>query len=136
MPCIGLEIDENENDLTGFSTQAKQKLIEEVQNFTLDVIIETRRLEGFDNTTGNSPEITSSMVKEASSIVKRPYRIKKPGYKTILIRASAIFLPFVTSLLFDKSELQNPIYLIFIAILFGLSIFTIILSFVRENWDE
>lgn len=136
MPCIGLEIEDTDDDLDGFNAQARQKLAEVVGDFAQNVIKETRRLEGYDNTTGNPPEITSNMVREASYIVKRPFRIRKPGFKTVLIKALSILLPFVTSLFFDKNKLQDTVYLVVIASLFAFSILAVILSFTKDNWDE
>lgn len=136
MVCIGLEIEENASALDGFNAQAKQQLIEEVKSFTLNVIMETQRLEGFHNPTGSTPEITSTMVKDASTFVKGPHRIRKLGYKTIIIKSSSILFPLLTSILFDKSKLQDPMYLCLIGVLFSLSSLTVILSFTRENWDE
>jgi hypothetical protein len=106
----------------GVTTYLKERAANEyqmaVERYAADLLKEAGRLEAVAKSTGGDPEITSSMVKDADTLLRRGYA--RPSKKPLLIAAQLISTVggFVTGLLADMDKLKDPgILILFIGLL-------------------
>tara|TARA_R110000851_G_scaffold331929_1_gene506958 strand:+ start:3776 stop:4162 length:387 start_codon:yes stop_codon:yes gene_type:complete len=128
-----MEIKIPEGDLKGFNDRAKGKLSEATTVFITDLIEESNRLESSRNTTGDEPEITSSMVNDAQVLIRRGLARPKRSTGIKILRVIAAVLSLLVGILYDSEKLQSGVYmLLFIAVITG-AILTVTISTIKEQ---
>ena len=80
-----------------FTSSAKNRLKEQSQRYTLEIINEAEKVEKFIRENGASPEITDNIIFQA---VRRNRTDKKKNIKFITLRIIAELLLFVSGLMF------------------------------------
>lgn len=128
-----MEIQISENDLKGFNNKAKGKLSEAATEFVGDLIEESNRLESTRNTTGDDPEITSSMVNDARILIRRGLTQPKKGIGLKALRISAAVLSLLVGMLYDSTKLQSSGYMVFFIVVITAAILTVTISTIKEQ---
>ncbi|MDD5759591.1 MAG: hypothetical protein PHI06_10990 [Desulfobulbaceae bacterium] len=127
-----MQIQIPEDSLNGFNDKAKEKLSEAATEFVGDLIEESNRIESSRNTTGNDPEITSSMVNDARVLIRRGLSQPKKGIGLKILRIASAILSLLVGVLYDSAKLQSGGYmLIFIGVITA-SILTVTISTIKE----
>lgn len=105
-----IQIDISDDILKYFNDPAKQELREILGEHANNVIREASRLEANIRTTQGNPEITSSHVKDASTVISRRYINPRKRWWFYVVKTLAIIGALITGFLFDKlSEPWGPI---------------------------
>ena len=127
-----MEIIVEDNDLNGFNTKAKEQLVTVVNDYVDEVIRESYRIEASRNSTKRgTPEITSSMVHDAVSLICRGLVPRRNlGIKVIKVLAM-IFLA-ISGFLYDPIKLQNSIYMTMFIIVITIAILCGTISTIKE----
>ena len=86
-----------DDKVRNFTDSAKNRLQEQSQKYTVDIISEAERIEELIRENGASTEITDNIIFQA---VRRNKTGKKKSIKLILIRIAAELLLFVSGLMF------------------------------------
>lgn len=127
-----MQVDVKEENLEGFNDQAKSQLIDTTHAFVSDLIEEANRLESKNNSSGASPEITSSNVNDAADFVRRGLTKKKKGFKVILLRILATLSPLVIGIMYNTESLQNGAYLLTFVVVVVVAVLSVTLSTIME----
>jgi hypothetical protein len=127
-----MEIIIPDDDLKGFNEKAKSKLKEASKEFVNDLIEESNRLESSRNTSGDDPEITSSMVNDAIILIRRGLAQPKKNLLIKGLRVLAAVLSLLVGVLYDKTKLQDSGYMfLFIAVITA-AILTVTVATIKE----
>lgn len=127
-----MDIEISNDDLKGFNNQAKAKLSEAATEFIGDLIEESNRLESSRNTTGNDPEITSSMVNDARVLIRRGLTQPKMGMGLKILRIAAAVLSLLVGVLYDSEKLQSGGYMLLFIGVITAAILTVTISMIKE----
>lgn len=127
-----MDIEILDENLKGFNSQAKVKLSEATTEFAGDLIEESNRLESSRNTTGNEPEITSSMVNDAQVLIRRGLTQPKKGIGLKILRVVAAVLSLLVGVLYDSTKLQNGGYMLLFIGVITAAILTVTISMFKE----
>ena len=127
-----MEIIIPEEDLNGFNENAKGKLSEASNEFIGDLIAESNRLESSRNTTGNDPEITSSMVNDAKILIRRGLIKPKKSIGIKIIRVIATILFLLVGIMYDSKKLQNSSHMLLFIFIITAAILTTTISTIKD----
>lgn len=127
-----MNIEISDSSLKGFNDQAKAKLSEATFEFVEDLIEESNRLESSRNTTGNDPEITSSMVNDAQVLIRRGLTQPKKGLGLKILRIVAAVLSLLVGILYDSTKLQSGGYMLIFIVVITAAILTVTISTIKE----
>lgn len=127
-----MDIEISDGSLKGFNDQAKAKLSEAAVEFVEDLIEESNRLESSRNTTGNDPEITSSMVNDAQVFIRRGLTQPKKGLGLKILRIAAAVLSLLVGVLYDSTKLQSGGYMLIFIVVITAAILTVTISTIKE----
>lgn len=127
-----MEIDIPDDDLKGFNAKAKEKLDESAKEFVGDLIEESNRIESARNTSGNDPEITSSMVNDARVLIRRGLSQPKKNMNVRLLRVVAAILSLLVGMLYDSTKLQDSGYMLLFIVVITAAILTVTISTIKE----
>ena len=105
-----------DDKIQNFTDDAKKRLKEQSQRYTLEIISEAERVEKIIRENGASTEITDNIIFQA---VRRNKMEKKKSLKFILLRIAAEILLFISGLMFlpDKfitAEKHSIYYILFV----------------------
>lgn len=127
-----MEIKIDENELVGFNEPAKKKLIEVTFDFAIKVIEEANRLESKINSSGGQPEITSSNVSDANTLVSKGLTKVKNNWKKNILKIFASLLPLFVGMMYNTNKLQESSYLLLFIGLIAITIVTVTVSIIWE----
>lgn len=127
-----MDINISNEDLKGFNEQAKAKLSEAATEFIGDLIEESNRLESSRNTSGNDPEITSSMVNDARILIRRGLAQPKKDFGLKILRIAAAVLSLLVGVLYDSEKLQSGGYMLLFIGVITAAILTVTISTIKE----
>jgi hypothetical protein len=127
---VTIEIDEN--DLTGFTEPARQRLHQAAVDYVSDLIEEANRIEAGHNRARSHPEVTHGMVHEASILLGRSIRKANTTWGTKIIRIAAGTLPLIVGIMYNPNSLQDKIYMMAFILLIAAAILAVTLSVLRE----
>jgi hypothetical protein len=127
-----MQIDIPDGDLNGFNSKAKEKLDESAKEFVGDLIEESNRIESARNTSGNEPEITSSMVNDARVLIRRGLSQPKKNMNVRSIRVVAAILSLLVGMLYDSTKLQDSGYMLLFIFVITAAILTVTISTIKE----
>lgn len=128
-----MEIKISENDLKGFNGKAEAELAEAVAEFVGDLIEESNRLESSVNTTGDDPEITSSMVNNARVLIRRGLAQPKKGVGSKIFRVAAAVSSLLVGILYDPIKLQSGGYMFLFICVVTAAILMVTISTIKEQ---
>ena len=93
-----------EDKVIHFTENAKKRLIDEAQKYTLDIVNESERTEELLREDGASSEITNSTVIQA---VRRNHTVRKKKTKIIVLRIIAEVFLFAAGIMFLPDSFVN-----------------------------
>ncbi|HEY0490832.1 MAG TPA: hypothetical protein VGD30_15080 [Telluria sp.] len=127
-----MQIEISDSALTGFNDLAKLELSQSTRVFAEDVVNETIRIEASRNSSGDTRQITSSMVADAAMSIR--YHLTRPKQKfgVKLVRMGAALMSMVVGFVYDATRLQDEFYMVMFLILVAIAIFFVILSTMLE----
>ncbi|MEO2281356.1 hypothetical protein [Pseudoalteromonas pernae] len=127
-----MEIEIEDDELVGFNDLAKEKLKESTSEFVSKLIEESHRLESNSNTSGGTPEVTSSNVSDANILVSKGLSKKKKGIGSKILRIFAALLPLVVGAMYNSTKLQDSAYMLVFVCVVALAIITVTVSILVE----
>lgn len=127
-----MEVKILEKDLEGFNEKAKKKLIEASEEFIRDLIEESNRIESARNSTSTDPEITSSMVNDATVLLRRGLSQPRKSIGIKSLRVVAAVLSLLVGILYDSTKLQNSGYMLLFIGIITAAILTVTISIIKE----
>ena len=127
-----MEIEIEDDALVGFNDLAKEKLKESTSEFVSKLIEESHRLESNSNTSGGTPEVTSSNVSDANILVSKGLSKKKKGIGSKILRIFAALLPLVVGAMYDSTKLQDSAYMLIFVCIVALAIIAVTVSILVE----
>lgn len=127
-----MEIEINDNNLSGFNKNAQNELKKVATEYIDDVIEESNRIESSRNTTGKNPEITSSMINDANILIRRGLSQPKKKIGIRILKVAGVLLSVVSGLLYDSTKLQNSGYMVLFIVVITCTILTVTISIINE----
>ena len=127
-----MELEIEDDELVGFNDLAKEKLKESTSEFVSKLIEESHRLESNSNTSGGTPEVTSSNVSDANILVSKGLSKKKKGIGSKILRIFAALLPLVVGAMYNSTKLQDSAYMLVFVCVVALAIITVTVSILVE----
>ncbi|MBK9515094.1 MAG: hypothetical protein IPO05_16035 [Flavobacteriales bacterium] len=121
-----------DQDLTGFSGNAKDRLSEVTLKYASDVIEEANRIEAGRKATQGTPEVTRSMVDDAQEVLRRGLRPHHSNTWMKVLRVVAAVLALVVGIMYDKTRLQDGVYMSLFILLIAATIITVTISTLKE----
>lgn len=122
---MSIDIKIPDNHLTYLSNHAKDELVTTVTAYTEDLISEASRLEAASRNDSGKPEITRTMIADASLILKKYPAQKKKTWGNWVNQIISIFSTLFAGALFniDKFQLDSTRLVAFLIVL-AIAIFT------------
>lgn len=122
-----LQVTVRDEDVRYLNEPAKAELLSAIAKYSEELLQEASRLEAAIKTTPGDPEITSSMVKDATLLLKRGYSRHSRSYRLLGVQVLAALSTFVTGILanaiFSNSDrLKDPVTLLSFLLLIFLAI--------------
>jgi hypothetical protein len=127
-----MQIDIDDTTLTGFNTPAKAEVKKATQQFATDLVAEANRIEGSRNANAGPPEVVSSMVVEATLLVRRGLSQPRKKYGVKLMRICAAVLSLVVGFCYDATKLQDKTYMLIFVLVVALAIVTVTIATIKE----
>jgi hypothetical protein len=127
-----LQIQISDDDIKYLNQPAQVELSSSVDKYVSELLQEASRLEAAGKTTTGDPEITSSMVKDATLLTKRGYRKPQKNAWHITLQVVASFSTLLTGLLFDFEKLKEPLMLAIFILVFSITLVTTTLVIAKE----
>lgn len=121
-----------DSDVAGFNDQAQDGLKAATSEFISDMIDEANRIESGRNNTQGPPQITSSMVNDAKVLIRRGLATPKKSIGSRILRIFAAVLSLVVGIMYDKTKLQDDIYLLFFILIMAVTIICVTISTIKE----
>ena len=131
-----ISFDLSNDELTHFSQGAKNRLAEQAQQYTLEIINEANKVEEMIRENGASQEITESIVVQA---IRRNKTIRKKNIGTIILKILSEILLFISGLLFlpdmfiKSDNTLNMPYFIFFLLLITISLILTIITHFKDG---
>jgi hypothetical protein len=129
MPVEILIPDEATKYLNGPAVIELQSLM---KRYSDDLLAESSRLEATTKTSAGSPEITSSMIKDADLLLRRGYRRPKKKWYQILTQVCAPLFGVITGLLGTKENIKDPGMMIWFIICLIITILSTVITVVKD----
>ena len=105
-----LQINILDDDIRYLNEPAKEELGKILHEHTKEIVREANRLEANHHSTEGNPEITSTLIKDASTVINRGYIIPRKKRWFYIVKTLAIIGTLITGFLFDKlNEPWGPI---------------------------
>lgn len=127
-----MQIDVDNTALKGFNAQAQQELARSAGAFVEDLIKESNRIESSRHQASGDPQITSSMVSDATVLIRRGLVQPKKRWGAIVVRILAAVFPLIAGFLYDPVKLQQPTYMLIFVLVVTASIITVTISTILE----
>lgn len=99
---MSLEVEIPDNEVTYLNDAAKKELTKILQEHTKRLLLEAGRLEANIRTTQGNPEITSSMIKDASTVINRHYVKPRKSYWFLAARIASLVAAVLVGLSSDN----------------------------------
>ncbi len=130
---MSVEIRIPDDDLTGFSEQARELLKEATAEYATNLVEESNRIEAGRNSTSGPPEITRGMVDDARVLLRRGLGMPRKGWGSKVLRILAAVSSLAVGVSYNKSELQNSGgYLLFFILLVAVAILAVTVATLKE----
>lgn len=126
----------SDTKVVNFTEDAKKRLQEQSQKYTLEIINEAEKVEELIRENGASTEITDNIIFQA---VRRNKTGKKKNVKKIVIRIVAEILLFISGLMFIPELFitsKNTFNLYYFAAFAMITIIALIATIITYFWEE
>jgi hypothetical protein len=127
-----MQINIDETTLPGFSIPAKNEFKKSTLKFADDLKKEAYRIEAFHNPAVGNPQVTSSMVTDAATLIRRGLSQAKQRLWLKLLRIAAAVLAMVVGFTYDATKLQDKTYMLIFVVIVALAIITVTVSTILE----
>jgi hypothetical protein len=127
-----LDIRIPDDDLTGFSDQAKERLKEATSEYVTDLIEEANRIEAGRNPTSGPPEVTRGMVNDAKVLLRRGLGAPKKSWGPRILRVFAAVLSLCVGIMYDETKLQSGGYMLLFILAVTAAILAVTISTLKE----
>lgn len=127
-----MQIDIDDTTLSGFNSQAKDELKKATIRFADDLLKESFRIEASHNTAPGSPQVTSSMVTDAATLIRRGLAQPKKKIWNKILRIVAAVLSMAVGFTYDATKLQDKTYMLIFVVVVALAIFAVTVSTIWE----
>ncbi|WP_455810150.1 hypothetical protein [Clostridium butyricum] len=129
-----IRIEVTDENLTYFSEGAREELKNHLENYSMEVIKETDRLEETIRNDSNTPEITRTIVKRAITNYKNSFTPSKKKNKQYLIKTISSLSIFFAGVACDFSSFKtNTVQLIIFLILALIATISTTIMYIRED---
>jgi hypothetical protein len=127
-----LELSIADDDVQYLNEPAKNQLLSSCRRYIEELLREAGRLEADQNTTGGDPEITSSMINHAETVLRRAFVRPKKLPWIIACQIGAVVFSLLAGLLLDLEILKKPIWLVALIIVLVIAITCTVLVTIKE----
>jgi hypothetical protein len=127
-----LRIHVPDDDTRYLNSPAVAELESSMRKFSDDLLKEASRLEAASKTTSGNPEITSSMIRDATLLLRRGYRKPRKDRGLVGAQVVAAVTTLVTGLLADLEKLKDPILMIVFIVFLSIAITATVLVLGKE----
>jgi len=127
-----LQIVVPDEDITYLNEPAVTELQSSIERYCDELLEEASRLEAASKTTRGDPEITSSMIRDATLLLRRGYRRPRKKPWLVVVQVVAPVTGVVTGLLADMELLKEPPILIAFVVFLSIAITATVLVVVKE----
>ena len=121
-----------DDDLAGFSAQAKKHLQDALRAYGSDLIDEANRVEAGHRPAKGDPEVTGAMVDNAKVVVLGGLRSPKQSVWLRILRVLAAVLSLVVGIMYDPAKLQDGGYMLLFVVAIAVTILLVTLSAIKE----
>ncbi len=118
--------------LTGFNDPAKAELTKAATDFIEDLVKESNRIEATRNPASGNPQVTSSMVTDASVLVRRGLAQPRKKLGGKIVRILAAVLSLAVGFTYDAAKLQDKTYMLVFVVVVALAILAATISIIME----
>ena len=127
-----LTINIPEDDLPGFSDQARTRLEEATVEYATKLIEESNRIEVGRNSTSGPPEVTRGMVDDARTLLRKGLIAPRKSIWSKILHVSASVLFLAAGILYDEIKLQDSTYLLMYIILASAAVVSVAMAIIKE----
>ena len=121
-----------DDDLKGFSGEARDHLKKATAEYATDLIEEANRIEAGRNSTGGPPEVTRGMVNDAKVLLRRGLGAPKKSWGLRILRVIAAVLSLGVGVMYDETKLQSGGYMLLFILAIAAAILTVTISTIKE----
>jgi len=121
-----------DEDMTYLNQPAVAELQSSIERYCDELLKEASRLEATAKTTQGDPEITSSMIRDATLLLRRGYRRPKKKLWLIIAQVVAPVTGVVAGLLADMELLKEPLLLVAFVVFLSIASTSTVLVVVKE----
>ncbi len=127
-----VEVRIEDNELVGFSVQARDHLKTSILSYSAELVAEANRIEAGRNRTSGTPEVTQGMVNDASTLLRHGVGSPKKNLWDRGVRIISAILSLLVGISYDNEKLREPTYMVFFIVLVALAILFVILATLKE----
>lgn len=127
-----LDFSISDDALNGFSHPAKGQLEAAVLDYSEELIEEANRIESGRNTTDGPVEVTQAMVTDAQLLLARGLGTPRRSGRVRLLRIAAAVLSLAAGLMYDKTQLQDSVYVLVFVVVLAAAILAVTVSALKE----
>ena len=127
-----VDIQISDDDLKGFSADARDHLKKATTDYATDLIEEANRIEAGRNSTGGRPEVTRGMVNDAKILQRRGLGAPRKSRGLRILRVVAAVLSLSVGIMYDETRLLNGGYMLLFILAVSAAILTVTISTLKE----
>jgi hypothetical protein len=127
-----LQISFPDNELEGFSPQAREELEKAANQYLKNVVQEASRIEAGRNMAGGAVEITQAMVNDAVVLQRRGLGGRPKTWRDKISRIVAAITSLIVGILYDSAALQDPVYMGVFVTVIAIAILSMTISIIQE----
>lgn len=127
-----IEIEINEDDLSGFSEPARERLKQAAEDYVSTLISESNRIEAGRNSNNGPAEITQAMVNDAVVVQRQGLSTAPTRVASKVLRVVAAVLSLIVGFMYDPVALQSQAYMATFVVLTAAAIIAMTISILKE----
>lgn len=127
-----LEIQIPDDDLKGFSDEARDHVKAATVEYVTDLIEEANRIEAGRNSTGGPPEVTRGMVHDAGVLLRRGLGTPRKSWGLRILRVISAVLSLFVGIMYDAEKLQSGGYMLMFILAVAATILAVTISTLKE----
>ena len=127
-----LKIEIQDAELVYLNQPAKDELKSSIEDYIDEVLDEATRLEAGNNTSGRTPQITSSMISDAKLLLRKDYKKPKKPLRIKIIQIIASVSAAIFGVMFDYDKVKEPTFIVLLLLVFAVALGTTIFVVMNE----
>jgi hypothetical protein len=127
-----ITVELSDDEVVGFSNQAKNELAAGIRKFAVDLVSEANRLESERRGAAGGPDVSANDIRDALPIVRRREPANKAGLRTRAIRVGSAACALLLGIIWDRDSLHSSTYLAVVAGLFAVTLLLVILAALED----